>query len=208
MHAKPLKPYNISLAGSPDGKSADRKSVTSVAHMAATQTFAWGPALTNAMGCRGYRERHVFRVASCPGFHFMRSLQWRPSPIRLQAISEELQQSLAADEFVFSGPCVDCLQNESDNPVRPTPETLSVHAGEREGRPRVADSLTTPIVQTATYTFRYWLVVALLGDMPISQKDMQSVRKESLLDIGFEDALRLLPFFAKLQPQIPLAVMP
>eukprot|EP00898_Chlorokybus_atmophyticus_P006654 jgi/Chlat1/6990/Chrsp56S00524 len=32
--------------------------------------------------------------------------------------------------------------------------TKSVHAGERAGRPRVSDSLTTPIVQTATYTFR------------------------------------------------------
>lgn len=84
----------------------------------------------------------------------MRSFKWKPEPIRLQAISEELQQSLAADEFVFDGPCVDCLQSEGDSPVRPRPETLSVHAGEREGRPRVADSLTTPIVQTATYTFR------------------------------------------------------
>lgn len=75
--------------------------------------------------------------------------------MRLRAISEELQQSLAADEFVFSGPCVDCLQSgDGDIPVRPKPETLSVHAGEREGRPRVADSLATPIVQTATYTFR------------------------------------------------------
>lgn len=32
--------------------------------------------------------------------------------------------------------------------------TQSVHAGERGGRPRVSDSLTTPIVQTSTYTFR------------------------------------------------------
>ncbi|KAL6778172.1 CGS1 [Auxenochlorella protothecoides x Auxenochlorella symbiontica] len=32
--------------------------------------------------------------------------------------------------------------------------TLAVHGGERAGRPRVSDSLTTPIVQTATYTFR------------------------------------------------------
>jgi cystathionine gamma-synthase len=32
--------------------------------------------------------------------------------------------------------------------------TRAVHGGEREGRPRVADSLTTPIVQTATYWFR------------------------------------------------------
>lgn len=84
----------------------------------------------------------------------MRSLQWKPKPMKLKAISEELQQSLSADEFVFSGPCVDCLQNDGQDPVRPKPETLSIHAGEREGRPRVADSLTTPIVQTATYTFR------------------------------------------------------
>jgi len=32
--------------------------------------------------------------------------------------------------------------------------TLAVHGGEREGRPRISDSLTTPIVQTSTYTFR------------------------------------------------------
>jgi len=32
--------------------------------------------------------------------------------------------------------------------------TTSVHGGERGGRPRVSDSLTTPIVQTATYTFK------------------------------------------------------
>jgi cystathionine gamma-synthase len=31
--------------------------------------------------------------------------------------------------------------------------TLSVHGGEMNGRPKVADSLTCPIVQTATYTF-------------------------------------------------------
>jgi len=32
--------------------------------------------------------------------------------------------------------------------------TQAIHAGERGGRPRVSDSLTTPIVQTSTYTFR------------------------------------------------------
>jgi cystathionine gamma-synthase len=32
--------------------------------------------------------------------------------------------------------------------------TRAVHGGEREGRPRVADSLTTPIVQTSTFWFR------------------------------------------------------
>ncbi|KAL3693219.1 hypothetical protein R1sor_006870 [Riccia sorocarpa] len=32
--------------------------------------------------------------------------------------------------------------------------TTSVHGGERHGRPKVTDALTTPIVQTSTYTFR------------------------------------------------------
>ncbi|MCO5609261.1 hypothetical protein L7F22_063485 [Adiantum nelumboides] len=31
--------------------------------------------------------------------------------------------------------------------------TVAVHAGERMGRPKVSDALTTPIVQTSTYTF-------------------------------------------------------
>jgi len=76
-----------------------------------------------------------------------------PKPMKLRALSEELEQSRPQDDFAFSGPCVDHLQSEG-KPVRPQPETLSVHAGEREGRPRVADSLTTPIVQTATYSFK------------------------------------------------------
>lgn len=29
-----------------------------------------------------------------------------------------------------------------------------MHGGERGGRPRVSDSLTTPIVQTSTYSFK------------------------------------------------------
>lgn len=32
--------------------------------------------------------------------------------------------------------------------------TLAVHGGERSGRPRVSDALTTPIVQTSTYSFK------------------------------------------------------
>jgi cystathionine gamma-synthase len=32
--------------------------------------------------------------------------------------------------------------------------TRAVHGGEREGKPRVSDSITTPIVQSATYSFR------------------------------------------------------
>ncbi len=36
----------------------------------------------------------------------------------------------------------------------PGTSTRAVHGGEREGRPRVSDALTTPIVQTATYWCR------------------------------------------------------
>ncbi len=36
----------------------------------------------------------------------------------------------------------------------PGSSTRAVHGGEREGRPRVSDALTTPIVQTSTYWFR------------------------------------------------------
>ena len=116
-------------------------------------TYAWGPCCSGSIGSRGYRERHCYRVGGCPNYQFMRSLKWTPTPMRLQAISEELLQSYPVDDFKFEGPCVDCLQTHGNDPV--TPETLSVHAGEREGRPRVADSLTTPIVQTATYWFKY-----------------------------------------------------
>ena len=69
-------------------------------------------------------------------------------------------------------PCCSICSNTPDStaipepahaPLRPEAEeahaqysagTLAVHGGEREGRPRVSDSLTTPIVQTSTYTFR------------------------------------------------------
>ena len=122
--------------------------------MVICQNLAWGPVSNGVIGYRGYRERHVYRVANTPGYQFMRSLCWDPKPIRVNAMSEELHQSHSNGEFRFSGPCVDCLQSEGEAPVQPSPETLSVHAGEREGRPRVADSLTTPIVQTSTYSFR------------------------------------------------------
>lgn len=42
----------------------------------------------------------------------------------------------------------------SSDPTKKGPSTRAVHAGEREGRPRVSDALTTPIVQTSTYWFR------------------------------------------------------
>jgi len=47
---------------------------------------------------------------------------------------------------------------QNQDGIKPVSEenlsTTSVHAGERGGRPRVSDALTTPIVQSATYTFK------------------------------------------------------
>jgi len=43
------------------------------------------------------------------------------------------------------------MSRRRDKPER---STSAVHSGEREGRPRVSDSLTTPIVQSSTYWFR------------------------------------------------------
>lgn len=47
------------------------------------------------------------------------------------------------------------VQNDESGRSKALKKTasVSVHGGEAKGRPRVKDSLTTPIVQTATYTF-------------------------------------------------------
>ena len=94
----------------------------------------------------------MYRVGACPQYQFQRSLNWQPRPVRCQAISEELLAAAEEDNFRFNGLQTDSTQIYGAAPV--SQDTLSVHGGEREGRPRVSDSLTTPIVQTATYTFR------------------------------------------------------
>ena len=114
---------------------------------------AWAPCAGKVLGCRGYKERHVYRVANSPQFQFQRSFNWQPRPVRCLAISEELlAREEEEDNFRFNGVQLDSTQIYGEVPVGQ--DTLSVHGGEREGRPRVSDSLTTPIVQTATYTFR------------------------------------------------------
>jgi len=147
--------------------------------------LAWGPTAARVLGSRGYKERHVYRVAGCPGYQAMRSLAWQPRPVAKRAISAELGARGGEDgRFRFNGASVDAVATaaladpeldvppaEAEAPARgdgadgaaeaggagaaPAAQgTLAVHAGEKDGRPRVADSLTTPIVQTSTYTFR------------------------------------------------------
>ena len=52
--------------------------------------LAWGPVAASVLGSRGYKERHVYRVAGCPGYQAMRSLAWQPRAFGVRAISEEL----------------------------------------------------------------------------------------------------------------------
>ena len=52
--------------------------------------LAWGPVAASVLGSRGYKERHVYRVAGCPGYQAMRSLAWQPRACGVRAISEEL----------------------------------------------------------------------------------------------------------------------
>ena len=116
-------------------------------------SYAWAPTQNKVLGSRGYKERHVYRVAGSPQYQFHRAYNWRPTPVRVQAISQELAaKAEEEDNFRFNGVQLDSTQVYGEIPV--SQDTLSVHGGEREGRPRVSDSLTTPIVQTATYTFK------------------------------------------------------
>ena len=150
------------------------------------QATAWGPCDVQVHGCRGYRERHVFRVASTPQYQFQRAYSWSSRPVKVRAISEELVQRVHEENIQMNGTHLydlpACKRQE------PRQGTISVHGGEREGRPRVHDSLTTPIVQTATFTFRY-IARHLLS------KHMQSDSSEttSLLPAGpRQDVLCLL----------------
>ena len=116
------------------------------------QATAWAPGNVQVYGCRGYRERHVFRVASTPQYQFQRAFSWNSRPVKVRAISEELVQRVHEENLHMNGTQLfdlpGCKRQES------RAGTISVHGGERAGRPRVEDSLTTPIVQTATFTFR------------------------------------------------------
>ncbi len=68
----------------------------------------------------------------------------------LRAISEDLIEATS------NGAPLSIQQQPTITPTNAPPKTATatVHAGERKGRPKVSDSLTTPIVQTSTYTFR------------------------------------------------------
>ena len=132
--------------------------------MQGSAPLAWAPSCQCPSGNRGYKERHVYRKAGCPWWQFCRSLKWQQRPTQLRAISEELvarqAEPIQLNGSSHSGSTLeldDVSSIQAANSIPPCelqPGTTSVHGGERDGRPRVSDSLTTPIVQTATYTFQ------------------------------------------------------
>lgn len=123
--------------------------------------MAWAPTCPSCAPCNraGCTTRHVFRVASCPHYQFLRALNYQGSPVATRAISEELVQSVNGENIHMNGANLDHLPDV--HPRRQRTDTTTVHAGERKGRPKISDSLTTPIVQTATFTFRH--VPLLMG---------------------------------------------
>jgi len=72
-----------------------------------------------------------------------------------QAQIPEAELAPAVSNGHQSSPQSSTHENHYEPPVL-APSTMAVHGGENSGRVRqgIADSLTTPIVQTSTYTFR------------------------------------------------------
>lgn len=73
------------------------------------------------------------------------------------AITGPPKESCVSDDLAAAfGPGQGQLGAVDLRPARPelADATIAVHAGERQGRPKVMDALATPIVQTATYFFK------------------------------------------------------
>lgn len=89
----------------------------------------------------------------CSGRGGVRLSESRARPARRSAGAAAARRSdrVQAAKADLAGDLRPALNGRNDTY---SPGTLAVHGGEREGRPRISDSLTTPIVQTSTYTFK------------------------------------------------------
>ena len=116
--------------------------------MTSAHLLASGPVKLRATSLQSCRDRRVHRVVDCSNQQRDSTLKWGRKPAtKVQAVSEEVIEGLASHS------------THDGNGVSPktapvTQSTLSVHAGESGGRPKVADSLTTPICCTSTYYFQ------------------------------------------------------
>lgn len=95
--------------------------------------LAWGPVAASVLGSRGYKERHVYRVASCPGYQAMRSLAWQPRAFGVRAISEELAARGGEESsYRFSGASLDSAAALAD-PELDLPATAAVAPADGSG---------------------------------------------------------------------------
>lgn len=116
--------------------------------MTSAHILASGPVKLRATNLQSSRDRHVHHVVGCSNQQRDSTLRWGRKPAtKVQAVSEEVIESLDLPS-TYEGNGV----SSATAPV--TQSTLSVHAGESGGRPKVADSLTTPICCTSTYYFQ------------------------------------------------------
>eukprot|EP00897_Mesotaenium_endlicherianum_P003000 jgi/Mesen1/2728/ME000168S01782 len=101
----------------------------------------------------GAQSLYVPIRASVTGRDTCKGRFWFSSDVpsqRIIAASAEL--TVADSSFAAPTPVINGHPKAAER--EPSIATMAVHAGERHGRPSVADSLTTPIVQTSTYYFK------------------------------------------------------
>ncbi|GLC37442.1 cAMP-dependent protein kinase regulatory subunit Cgs1 [Pleodorina starrii] len=88
------------------------------------------------------------RTAARSGLHLRQATFHRRRPSSIGVICNTAAKDLEATSVSGNG----AARHHEVKPAKLS--TTAVHGGERAGRPRVADALTTPIVQTSTYHFR------------------------------------------------------
>ena len=116
--------------------------------MTSAHILASGPVRLRATSLQSCRDRHVHRVVGCSNQQTDSTLRWGRKPAtKVQAVSEEVIEGLTTHANHDGN-------GASAKTAPVTQSTLSVHAGESGGRPKVADSLTTPICCTSTYYFQ------------------------------------------------------
>lgn len=116
--------------------------------MTSAHILASGPVRLRATSLQSCRDRHVHHVVGCSNQQRDSTLKWGRKPAtKVQAVSEEVIEGLDLHSTHEGNGA-----SQATAPV--TQSTLSVHAGESGGRPKVADSLTTPICCTSTYYFQ------------------------------------------------------
>ena len=105
------------------------------------------PKRLRSLGCAGLRLQSV------------RYNRHRDTALAVSTVPRQTALRAAAEEVASS--VKELSTNGNGNGVHKVAKqiihnvgTIAVHGGERGGRPRVSDSLTTPIVQTSTYSFK------------------------------------------------------